>query len=235
MKLKTGMLLASHARKIAAIVLLSGLSIFSVGQAQSAVLQVSGGKLVGASGVKVGDNYYDVTFKLGTCAQEFSGCISSDNFLFKTWDLAQAASQALLDQVLINTARGNFDTVPSLLYGAENNASYVAIRTPFEYYQDYVWREYYDDIEGTYYSIEELERGVNYSMLYNFEDESIDQKTGGYNLINSTLSPNQAWAIWTAADPTPVPAPLPILGAVAAIGWSRKLRRRIRDAQALAA
>lgn len=38
-----------------------------------------------------------------------------------------------------------------------------------------------------------------------------------------------------AADPTPVPAPLPILGAVAAIGWSRKLRRRIRDSQALAA
>lgn len=28
----------------------------------------------------------------------------------------------------------------------------------------------------------------------------------------------------------PVPAPLPILGALAAVGWSRKLRRRIREA-----
>ncbi len=27
-----------------------------------------------------------------------------------------------------------------------------------------------------------------------------------------------------------IPAPLPILGAFAAFGWSRKLRRRIRDA-----
>jgi len=31
--------------------------------------------------------------------------------------------------------------------------------------------------------------------------------------------------------PTPVPAPLPVLGAVAALGWSRKLRRRIREAR----
>lgn len=30
---------------------------------------------------------------------------------------------------------------------------------------------------------------------------------------------------------TPVPAPLPILGAGAALGWSRKLRRRIKDVQ----
>ncbi len=29
-----------------------------------------------------------------------------------------------------------------------------------------------------------------------------------------------------------VPAPLPILGAVAAIGWGRKLRRRIRQERA---
>lgn len=29
-------------------------------------------------------------------------------------------------------------------------------------------------------------------------------------------------------NPTPVPAPLPILGAVAALGWSRKLRQRIK-------
>lgn len=35
-------------------------------------------------------------------------------------------------------------------------------------------------------------------------------------------------------SPTPVPAPLPILGAVAALGWSRKLRRRIKDAEKIA-
>lgn len=34
-----------------------------------------------------------------------------------------------------------------------------------------------------------------------------------------------------ALPPTPVPAPLPVLGAVAALGWSRKLRRRIREAR----
>jgi hypothetical protein len=34
-----------------------------------------------------------------------------------------------------------------------------------------------------------------------------------------------------SGDPVSVPAPLPILGAVAALGWSRKLRRRIKESQ----
>ena len=33
-----------------------------------------------------------------------------------------------------------------------------------------------------------------------------------------------------ASAPAPVPAPLPILGAFAAFGWSRKLRKRIKEA-----
>lgn len=46
---------------------------------------------------------------------------------------------------------------------------------------------------------------------------------------------NGQYGIRIGGEATPVPAPLPILGAIAAIGWSRKLRRRIRESQALAA
>ncbi len=57
-----------------------------------------------------------------------------------------------------------------------------------------------------------------------------------FNTQGGTLyGGSSAYGIRIGGEPTPVPAPLPILGAVAAFGWSRKLRRRIRESQALAA
>lgn len=59
--------------------------------------------------------------------------------------------------------------------------------------------------------------------------------------IPSSLSSGTGHAIWLFKDgnpqaysfisSTPVPAPLPILGALAALGWSRKLRKRIKESQ----
>lgn len=75
--------------------------------------------------------------------------------------------------------------------------------------------------------------------LYGPAPKSPDALSAGWTFssLGGTLySSSFAYGIRVGvADPTPVPAPLPILGAVAAIGWSRKLRRRIRDSQALAA
>lgn len=41
--------------------------------AKAVVLQVVGGQLVGAQGVNVGGDLYDVTFGSGTCVALFSG------------------------------------------------------------------------------------------------------------------------------------------------------------------
>lgn len=88
--------------------------------AHAATLNVSGGELLGASGVDVGGNLYDVEFLDGTCIDLFNGCDSVSDFTFTTMSDAFAAAQALLDQVFIDGAAGPFDTHPELTAGCED-------------------------------------------------------------------------------------------------------------------
>lgn len=111
----------AQSSRFAFLVLTLCLSAFSVGPAptQAVTLQVNGsGILTGATGVDVGGTLYDVEFVDGTCAAVFTGCDdASTDFTFQTASAAVAASQALLDQVLLDSTLGNFDTEPSLTNG----------------------------------------------------------------------------------------------------------------------
>lgn len=83
----------------------------------AATLIVDGsGQLRGAAGVDVGGTLYDVTFREGTCTALFDGCDDPSDFTFTTLTDAQAASQALLNQVFIDGPAGNFVS-PSLTFG----------------------------------------------------------------------------------------------------------------------
>jgi hypothetical protein len=68
------------------------------GTASAAVLNVSGGQLLGAHNVDVLGTLYDVTFLNGTCIDLFSGCDEPSDFAFNTQASATAAGQALLDR-----------------------------------------------------------------------------------------------------------------------------------------
>jgi hypothetical protein len=74
------------------------------------ILQVSGGVLMGATGVDVGGALYNVQFVDGTCIAIFSGCDSTTDFTFTSNLAAKLASEALLNQVLLDTPSGAFDT-----------------------------------------------------------------------------------------------------------------------------
>ena len=94
---------------------------------------VSGGTLTGATGVTVNGNQYDVQFVDGTCADVFGVCNIS-NFTFQTDVDAIAASQALLNQVLIDGVvisglTYNFDAQAELTRGCTD--IYCVIATPF--------------------------------------------------------------------------------------------------------
>jgi hypothetical protein len=71
-------------------------------------------RLLGASNVDVGGVLYDVMFVGGTCASVYSGCDELSDFPFAD---PTAASQALLDQVLLDGELGAFDSNPALTNG----------------------------------------------------------------------------------------------------------------------
>jgi hypothetical protein len=80
--------------------------MLTAGSAGAATLNVAGGQLLGASGVVVGGNSYDVEFVDGTCID-----------LFNTLEDARLASFALFDQVLLDGTAGAFSSNPNLIQG----------------------------------------------------------------------------------------------------------------------
>jgi hypothetical protein len=93
------------------------------------VLQVKNGILMGANDVVVNGQSYDVTFTGGSCTEVFGSCAAS-NFFFQDLDAAQAASQTLIDQVLVNGSAGAFDRDSSLTNGCQAYTSYCYLLTP---------------------------------------------------------------------------------------------------------
>lgn len=81
------------------------------------ILDISGGQLLGASGVSVNGQLYDVAFVDGSCVGLFNGCNAPSDFTFHTSADATAASQALLDTVFLDSGLGAFDTQPQLTNG----------------------------------------------------------------------------------------------------------------------
>jgi hypothetical protein len=78
---------------------------------------VSSGTLTGATNVNVNGTLYNVEFVDGTCVGLFGGCDSASDFTFQSSSDAQAAAQALLDQVFLDGVSGQFDSQPQLTLG----------------------------------------------------------------------------------------------------------------------
>lgn len=96
------------------------------------VLQVDGsGNITGASGVDVNGTLYDVAFKEGS----FDGIFGDASDLDATdVTMAQNFSVALLDQVLLDTGLGAFDSNPALTLGCSTEP--CAILTPYGFFDN---------------------------------------------------------------------------------------------------
>lgn len=104
--------------------------LLAASSAGAATLNVSGGQLLGASGVIVDGNSYNVEFHSGTCIALYSGCDNVSDFTFQSQAAGLLASQALLDQVFLDGGSGAFDSEPSLTNGCSNRFSCKAF-TPY--------------------------------------------------------------------------------------------------------
>ena len=88
------------------------------------ILNIDGsGQLLGAQNVNIGGTLFDVSFVEDTCINIFDGCDAVSDFDFQTASDATAAAQALLDQVLLDSGAGLFDSNPSWVNGIESSFS----------------------------------------------------------------------------------------------------------------
>ena len=74
------------------------LMLVCAGSVNAATVVMSGGQLMGATGVEVNGASYDVAFLDGSCNSLYNGCTGLP---FTTSSEGLAASQALIDQVMI--------------------------------------------------------------------------------------------------------------------------------------
>lgn len=182
---------------------------FAASPAAALSLVLSGSELQGADGVIVNGLEYNVRFVDGTCAGLYSGCDSVADFAFNTEADAEAASQALLDQIFTAPATA-FDEDPELTEGCESTVN-CSMVTPFGF------------LDPT---------TVLLYVAVNQADANIDGtglSTDGINSPTGTLD-GAVIAVWQLVAPIEVPEPH-ALGAVllgaAAAGVAR--RRRLRS------
>lgn len=160
----------------------------SASMSQALTYDVVGGQLVGVSDVNVGGLLYSVSFQDGSCTSLYNGCNEASDFTFNTAADAEAASNALLDQVFLDSAFGNFDTAPELTLGITSTILGI-ILTPF-------------DNTGSALGFGALNRnGTTNDGVLSLSFSSTDESSSGFF----------TYAVWT---PNPALAPVPLPPAV---------------------
>lgn len=178
-------------------------------QSQAATLNVVGGQLLGASDVVVDGSLYEVEFLGGTCIALFSGCDDVSDFTFQSQAAAVSASQALLDQVFVDGASGNFDSLPQLSFGC-SDSSVCHVLTPHGF-----------TVSNP--GIIETSDVLNYSALGPDNDQVLTKDV--VVTFDLTASTNFTYAVWSSPVPEPSTALLMGFG-LSGLSWAGRRRKQ---------
>ena len=165
-----------------------------------------GARLLGATDVNVAGVLYRVDFKSGSCAENFSGCDDSSDFAFPEREDALVAAQALLDQVLVDSEVGLFDSSPGLVGSCfQEDGCFVAF-------------PYALSADG---SLAQLISFLNSPM----EPDVIGAGPPAWPVSENFFSNRDTtWAVWTRQEITSVPEPSTalLLGLMLVACWSSR-------------
>ncbi len=178
------------------------------------ILQIdASGQLYGATGVDVGGTLYDVEFLNGTCIDLYNECDEVSDFTFQTEQDAKQAAQALLDQVLVNVAGGDFDDNPKLTKPC--SADECSLFTPYKI-DDFL-------VEWEVFSMAAINEDSGEEDVVRFRNIIWDQNTrGGMGAIG--------YAVWSLHTQQPIPGPTTLLllssGLLGLVGYRWRQGRR---------
>lgn len=170
--------------------------------------------LLGAIGVKIKNKLYDVKFEEKNSNDLFMTNGNNYNFLFTTLEEAKEASQALLDQVLVD----KYDSHPEYTHGIACT-SYSYILTPFK----------------AEFSNDDKKILIYFFSAYNSdnqiptEDYAVQYSAQLASWSPTTLTPDSlVCAVWTLNPATTVPEPATALifsvGILGIANFGRKQR-----------
>lgn len=170
--------------------------------------------LLGATGVKINNQLYDVKFEDKNSNDLFMTNGKNYNFLFTTPEEAQAASQALLDQVLVD----KYDSYPEYTNGIDCT-TYSYILTPFKA----EWSNHYKDVLIYIFS------AVNLGNQSPVEDYTVQYSAQRASWSPTALTPDSlVYAVWTLNPAATVPEPATALifsaGILCIANFGRKKR-----------
>jgi len=175
-------------------------TIFCSSISYGAVLNIQNGILFGATGVDVNGVLYDVSFQDGTCPELYNGCDQDSDFPFSNPQndvtLGLAANLALLDQVLIDSPLGAFDSAPELTNGCFATDG-CQLNTPLFLSQG-----------GT---------GLGILWIFNRDDNDVDTGTGsggGSVAFDTSIGfpDSNVYVIWSQSSAVPIPATIWLFG-----------------------
>ncbi|MDO6487210.1 PEP-CTERM sorting domain-containing protein [Colwellia sp. 6_MG-2023] len=164
--------------------LISACSLFNLANATLMLnIDLTSGKLLGASNININGKLYDVSFVDGTCPDLFSGCDEQSDFSWQTEEESKVASLALLNDVFVDSVDGLFDSLPDLTFGCSSDT----------YNDCFVITPYKSNTNNTLFGVMALNNS-------NPNWDTTSPFTVGIGL-NTGISNSSTYAVWSSPKP----------------------------------